>query len=170
MDGFVRLLRACLLLVSIMLATTSCSISVDRDETEAVDLTTNTSSAEFATAAERIEFAGRYVDFAGPVDDVYFDIVYFDNADGRAPGPSDWDMEFVFVIDPSTVDAWTLEHSEVDELNIVWANRLLDGAIANGAIERGEFISPPRHFERFGSRVSVYADDGIVLRRVATLF
>lgn len=103
--------------------------------------------------------------FPGPVDDVFFDITYFDNSDGRAPGPSDWDMKFVFVVDPATVDAWTAGHIDAG-FSTVWANRLLDQA----GVSQDMLSSDPHQVQRAGSRVTVYADDGIVIRQVSTLF
>ncbi len=161
-----EMLQRFVILVAVMLVAASCSttsVSVDRDASDVENRTTDTSSDEFDTPDERIEFARHYVTFAGPVDDVHFDIVYFDNSDGRAPGPSDWDMKFVFVVDPATVDAWHADHVAVDELDTVWANKLVSLAL------EADPTADPAHFERSGSRVTIYGADGLVVQRVSTL-
>ncbi len=161
-----RLARCSLIIVLVLLVATSCTdagVLSDQDSEDA-NLSTDTTSDEFATAAERIAFAQQYVVFQGPVMDVHFDIVYFDNSDDRLPGPSDWDMTFVFVVDPSTVASWTEGHIDA-EFTPTSAHALLEQAGFSPATLTGE----AQQFEGVGSRLTLHAEDGLVIQHAFSI-
>ena len=68
---------------------------------------TNTSSARFATLAEKVAFLQEYVRFKRTYRQLDFAIRYTNNSGGMVPGPSEWDVRIVAVVPPSELGAWT---------------------------------------------------------------
>src|SRR5262245_18839405 len=86
-------------------------------------LTTDTRSAQLATDAEKIAFLRRYVKLSSAVEATEFHIVYHDNAGGRVPGPSDWDIRVALKVAPADVPAWTggLQERAAAGVDLSWA-------------------------------------------------
>jgi hypothetical protein len=76
---------------------------VARDD--APSLTTDTSSTQLLTSAERVAFVGRYLKLRGPVTDAAFHIVWHDNSQGL-PGPSDWSVVAALQVPAGDGPAW----------------------------------------------------------------
>ena len=68
--------------------------------------TTKTTSAAYATVAERTKFLNDYVTFRRTYETLDFDILYKNNGGGMAPGPSDWDVRLVATVPASELQAW----------------------------------------------------------------
>ena len=68
--------------------------------------TTKTTSAAFATVAERAKFLHRYVTFRRTYETLDFDISYHNNGGGMAPGPSDCDVRLVATVPSAELEAW----------------------------------------------------------------
>ena len=69
------------------------------------DLTTNTSSTEFKTSAERVAFLRRYLNLRTQVTDAAFHIVFHDNH-RNLPGPSDCSVVAAVKVTPADGPAW----------------------------------------------------------------
>jgi hypothetical protein len=67
---------------------------------------TDTSSASFATVAERVEFLQRYVTFRRGYRELDFHIVYRNGGGGAVPGPSEWDVSIVAVVPHGELASW----------------------------------------------------------------
>ena len=68
--------------------------------------TTKTTSAAYATVAERIRFLNEYVSFRRTYETLDFNIVYQNNSGGMVPGPNDWDVRLIATIPASELQAW----------------------------------------------------------------
>jgi len=131
-----------------------------------VSLTTDTYSAQFARDAEKFAFLRRYVTLSSAVEATEFHIVYHDNAGGRVPGPSDWDMRVALKVAPADVPAWTSGLHEIDGagVDLWWGTDLLPN------IPRWARASQPRIYERTedGVIVATYAPEGVILKHIWT--
>jgi len=67
---------------------------------------TDTTSAAFATVADRTMFLNNYVTFRRTYETLDFDIMYQNNSGGMVPGPSDWDVRLVATVPASELQAW----------------------------------------------------------------
>ncbi len=127
-------------------------------------LTTDTSSGQFATDAEKTAFLRRYVTLYSAVEATEFHIVYHDNAGGRIPGPSDWDMRVALKVAPANEPAWTSGLQEVSPIGIdlSWGTEL---PLSDSLWAR---TSAPRVYQRAGGGVIVaaFATEGIILKRL----
>ena len=68
--------------------------------------TTTTTSAAYATVAERTKVLNEYVTFRRTYETLDFDIMYQNNGSGTVPGPSDWDVRIVATVPASELQAW----------------------------------------------------------------
>ena len=68
--------------------------------------TTKTTSAAYATVAERTKFLNEYVTFRRTYETLDFDVMYQNNGGGMVPGPSDWDVRLVATVPASELQAW----------------------------------------------------------------
>jgi hypothetical protein len=129
-------------------------------------LTTDIYSAQFGTDAEKLAFLRRYVSLSSAVEATEFHIVYHDNAGGRAPGPSDWDMRVAVKVAPADAPAWTSGLHEIDSagVDLSWGTDLLPNN------PRWARSSQPRIYERAGggALVVAFASDGVILKRMWT--
>jgi hypothetical protein len=88
---------------------------------ESSSLTTDTTSSQFATNKEKIAFLERYLKLPTKVEAAEFHIVYYDNSQGRVPGPSDWDMRVIVKVAPENIDRWLESLAETTEpFDITW--------------------------------------------------
>ena len=67
---------------------------------------TKTTSAAYATVAERTKVLNDYVTFRRTYETLDFDIMYQNNGGGMVPGPSDWDVRLVATVPASELQAW----------------------------------------------------------------
>jgi hypothetical protein len=67
---------------------------------------TKTTSAAYATVAERTTFLNEYVTFRRTYETLDFDIMYQNNGGGTVPGASDWDVRIVATVPASELQAW----------------------------------------------------------------
>lgn len=130
----------------------------------AANKTTDTRSAAFTTDAEKIAFLEQYLKLASPVKATEFHIVYHDNETGFVPGPSDWDIRAVLLVAPADLPRWTdgLQAVAAQGVDLAWAYALLPPE------QRWQITSPPMVYERPGALVAVFAQEGIVFKRVWT--
>lgn len=68
--------------------------------------TTKTTSAAYATVAERTKFLNEYVTFRRTYETLDFDVMYQNNGGGMVPGPSDWDVRLVATVPTSELQTW----------------------------------------------------------------
>jgi hypothetical protein len=149
--------------VLLLLALTACGASGAKGDTSAT-LTTDTASAQFATDAEKIAFLRRHVTLYSAVETTEFHIIYHDNAGGRVPGPSDWDMRVALKVAPTDVAAWTSGLHKIDGagVDLSWGTDLLPD------IPRWARTSQSWVYERTGGGVMVaaFASNGVILKRI----
>ena len=67
---------------------------------------TKTTSAAYATVAERTKFLNKYVMFRRTYETLDFDAMYRNNGGGMVPGPSDWDVRLAATVPASELQAW----------------------------------------------------------------
>jgi hypothetical protein len=127
-------------------------------------LTTDASSAQFATNAEKIAFLRRYVTLYSAVEATEFHIVYHDNAGGRISGPSDWDMRVALKVAPADTPAWTsgLQAVGPTGIDLSWGTDL---PLSDSHWAR---TTSPRVYQRAGVIVAAFAAEGIILKRLWT--
>lgn len=79
-------------------------------------LTTHTSSTEFSTKEEKMDFLFRYLVNRVGLLDAEYRIDYQDNSGGRSgvPGPSEHTMYMALRIVPDSLDAWLSDVRRVD--------------------------------------------------------
>jgi hypothetical protein len=129
-------------------------------------LTTDTSSGQFATDAEKMAFLRRYVVLSSAVETAEFHILYHDNSGGRVPGPSDWDMRVALNMAPADVSAWTSGLKESDGAGV----DLSPGTEPLPNKSRWAHTSQPQVYQRANSDVivAVFAAEAIVLKHLWT--
>jgi hypothetical protein len=161
--GLRTILSAVMCVIALLAPLTACDMAGARGATTA-SLTTDTSSAQFATDAEKIAFLRRYVTLYSAVETTEFHIVYHDNASGRIAGPSDWDMRVALKIAPADAPAWTSDLQEVSPagIDLSWATDL---PLSDSHWAR---TSSPRVYQRAGVIVAAFATEGIILKRIWT--
>ena len=118
-----------------------------------VDRTTDTRSTNLATEAEQIEFLGEYVNLKSAVSETEFHIVYHDNSGGMVPGPSDWDVRAVMVVDD--VALWIEGKTVVGTADFSWA----DSMVGEGLRPSGS----PQYFSNGSTTIAVYEPENIIL-------
>ena len=67
---------------------------------------TKTTSAAYATVAERTKFLKEYVTFRRTYETLDFDVMYQNNGGGMVPAPSDWDVRLVATVPASELQTW----------------------------------------------------------------
>jgi hypothetical protein len=67
---------------------------------------TKTTSAAYATVAERTKFLNEYVTFRRTYETLDFDVMYQNTGGGMVPGPSDWDVRLIATVPASELQAW----------------------------------------------------------------
>ena len=126
--------------------------------------TTDTQSRTFTTDADKIAFLEQYLLLASPIQATEFHIIYHDNESGLIPGPSDWDMQAVMLVEPADLARWVegMQSVSVQEVDLAWANVLVPQD------QRWRIISQPAVYEKSGALVAIFEQEGIVFKRVWT--
>lgn len=130
----------------------------------AADKTTDTRSSAFTTDADKIAFLEQYLLLASPIHATEFHIVYHDNATGGVAGPSEWDMQAVMLVAPADLPRWTegMRAVSAQDVDLAWAYALLPQE------QRWKITSQPLVYERSGTLVAVFEQEGIVFKRART--
>lgn len=133
---------------------------------ESKSLSTQTSSVQFKTIDERINFLEKYVTLYSAIDNTEFIIFYQDNSIGLVPGPSDWDIKMALKVPKGSVDYWLdgFVEAKEEEVKLSWWNDLkLDSKI-------WERDSIPKYYKRPKGRVYlvVYEKEAIILKMIST--
>lgn len=68
--------------------------------------TIRTTSAAYATVAERVAVLNKYVTFRRTYETLDFDLLYQNSGGGPTPGPSDWDVRLVATVPAAELAAW----------------------------------------------------------------
>ena len=120
-------------------------------------LTTDTSSAAFASPAARIAFLAKYVRLRSAVEDTAFHIVFHDN--GFAP--SDWSMLVAVRVPPGAVAAWLATATP----------RPAPPAFAYAAIVPPDWAlrGSPTCYSRPGTDLIVFEQDRVIVMRMTTM-
>lgn len=121
-------------------------------------LTTHTSSMDFKTKEEKMEFLARYLVNQAGLLDAEYRIDYQDNGRGAVPGPSDYDLCMALRVVPDSVDAWT---ADVQKQGYVitpepWRALALDS-------KQWVMHSVPELYVSSGQMKQIYRAEGIVL-------
>ena len=122
------------------------------------DLSTDTRSSDLPSEAVQIEFLGRYVALRSEVSETEFHIVYHDNSDGLVPGPSDWDIKAVMVVDD--VAPWMEGKTAVETADFSWVDSMVT--------ERLRPSSSPLFFSNGSTTIAVYEPENIVFFQSTT--
>lgn len=69
--------------------------------------TVSETSSATAVLAERVEFIEKYVKFRRKYKQLEYDVSYL-NGGSFVPGPSEWDIRIVAMVDPNEIDQWTI--------------------------------------------------------------
>jgi hypothetical protein len=127
-------------------------------------LTTRTSSSQFSTQQEKLQFLKKYLTFYSDVYMAEYYIDFQDNSYGLVPGPSEWDIIVSLKVPKDSIKKWIdgfqkIEPNEID-LN-VW-DRL------NLVPSKWSTKSKPAYYKRPDQMVYlVVYDEGIIFKRVA---
>jgi hypothetical protein len=135
-----------LAIAAVMLSLTSCGRGA------AADLTTDTKSADLATEAEQIEFLARYVTLKSAVSQTEFHIIYHDNSGGLVPGPSDWDIRTVMLVEDTA--PWIDGKTQIDSADFTWADSLLTDELRPS--------SPPIYYTNPTTTIAVFEPEQII--------
>ena len=147
--------RLSILLVAIVCAMIGCA-----DES----LTTHTSSTQFATKEEKIDFLNRYLVNRAGLLDAEYRIDYQDNGSGRGvPGPSDYDIYMIVRILPDSIDAWT---SDVQQQDFLISREMWSGVALDTSVWRVH--STPELYTSLGQVKLIYSAEGIVFAYYTT--
>ena len=122
------------------------------------DRSTDTRSVDLSTEAEQIEFLGRYVNLKSAVSETEFHIVYHDNSGGLVPGPSDWDIRAVMVVDD--VAPWIDGKTAVETADFSWADSIVTEGLRPS--------SQPRYYTNSTTAIAVYEPESIIFFRSST--
>lgn len=128
--------------------------------------TTKTSSKQFATKEERLEFLKKYLKEYSPINDAEYFIEFYNNV-SRVPGPSEWDITVALKVPQDKINDWVIDFDEVNEedIKLSWWDLLkLD--------DKGWYRnSKPKFYKRKGQMVYVviYENEGIILKRVTAM-
>lgn len=68
--------------------------------------TVDTTSAQFATLQQKIDFLNQYVSFRHTYHELDFAVYFVDNGGGMVPGPSEWDIRLVAIVPEETLNDW----------------------------------------------------------------
>lgn len=134
----------------VALLCTNCDV-VNHD-----NLTAHKRDTDFATAADRVKFVGRYVKMRGPVQDAMFDVDYHDNG-GLVPGPSDWTILVVLKMPPEQIDSWLVDAQPVGPAS---ATSIEDEGKASAW---GRLASDTEHFRRDSTRIDAHRPEGVLV-------
>lgn len=133
------------------------ALSANAQRLNPPDLSTDTRSEAFATAEERLAFLKRYLNFQSVPRDAQYHIVYFDNSQGRIPGPSDWDIRVVLRLEPGDVSLWLADLTEVKASgDFGWALKL-------GPDLEEEVLAEAHYFRGPGKRAALLEEDTLAL-------
>lgn len=148
------------LVLLLVLTLTACGGSGKRVASK----TTDTHSRTFSTDADKIAFLEQYLLLVSPIQATEFHIVYHDNESGAIPGPSDWDMQAIMLVEPADLPRWTEDMQAVAEqdADLTWVDALLPED------QRWKITSQPVIYEKSGALVAIFEQEGIVFKRVWT--
>ncbi len=150
---------ACVVVLAVCALTWRSSLGAGRDQTDT--RSTDTSSAGFATLAEKAAFLQEYVLFRRSYLQLDFDIEYHDNSSGSdaVPGPSDWDIRIVAVVPANELPAWTSGLTPVTVVDTKWLVGVTGSINLDGV---------DQWFQKAGVVVGVDEINAVVVYRNAT--
>lgn len=127
-------------------------------------LTTHTSSTQFGTKQEKLDFLDSYLVNRAGLLDAEYRIDYQDNGSGRGvPGPSDYDLRMILRILPDSMDAWT---SDVERQDFLVSREMWSG-IAPDTSVWGAHTTPELYTSQ-GQVKLIYRTEGIVFAYYTT--
>lgn len=138
-------------LVFVFLLSASCIAPIA--QSPSANRTTDTSSTDLATDAEKVAFLEQYVHFYSAVDKAEFRVIFHDNSTGRVPGPSDWDIQAVMHV--ADTAAWVKDKVQRDPFDLAWAEPLYREDLRPS--------SEPQFYESAASRLAIFGPEQIVL-------
>ncbi len=86
---------------------------------------TSTSSSEFATLPEKIEFLEQYVTFRRHYVKLDYQLnIQTNNSRVSIPGPNDWFIGIIAVVPPEEIQQWTKGLTPVEKPDTEWMSRI----------------------------------------------
>jgi hypothetical protein len=121
---------------------------------------TDTRSAQLATAAERVRFLCAYAVCPAPAIDARFHLVFHDNSRGLLAGPDDLDLRAVMRVEQDVLERWTrgCQPARV-EARPSWLDEVTTEA-------RFVPTSAPDGYRCGAEMRAVHVRDGLVVRRI----
>ena len=105
-----------IILLSLLILTCGCSKSGPP--------TTNTSSSNFSSLAEKVAFLEKYVTFKRSYTKLDF-IVHYLNGGGWVPGPSEWTVCIIAQVPSDQLELWTSNHTAIEKPDdLTWLNEV----------------------------------------------
>jgi hypothetical protein len=139
-------------LVAVVLCLAACG------RTAASDFSTDTQSSQLSTEAEQIAFLGKYVNLKSAVSQTEFHIIYHDNSGGLVPGPSDWDIQAIMLVED--IALWTAGKTQIDTADFTWADSLLTEPLRPA--------SQPTYYTNQTTTLAVFEPEQIIYLRSTT--
>lgn len=122
--------------------------------------TTDTLSTSFTNTKEKIAFLKQYVNLPSEIEASEYHIVYFSGS-GLGIGPSEWDFEMVFRLEPKNLKYWTNNIPESSTAyNLAWAKELLPSD--------WQLNSEPKYYKRSGE-LTVFEPEAIIFWKISTI-
>ncbi len=146
--------------ITMLLVAVICGLLGCTDES----LTTHTSSTQFGTKQEKLDFLERYLVNRAGLLDAEYRIDYQDNGSGRSvPGPSDYDLRMILRILPDSMNAWT---SDVERQDFLVSREMWSGVAPDTSVWRVNFT--PELYTSQGQVKLIYRTEGIVFAYYTT--
>ena len=96
------------------------------DNTRGLD-TTETTSAQFKSLAEKVVFLETYVSFRRTYENSNLISVIYNNRGGMVPGPSDWNIRIIAKVPENELKDWTRDISITATPDLSWLSTLPTG-------------------------------------------
>ena len=135
------------------------------NDTERESLTTDTQSADFATAEEKLDFLAPYLTPFGEILDAEHHIIFYDNSGGLVPGPSDWDIRAALKINPDELPLWLEGFSPIpsNEIDLsIW------DALPSDTISWDKDAAICYRRENSFAYIITFPDSDIILKAIGT--
>lgn len=141
-------------------------IKITHEPPRPANLTTDTKSTSFKNTGEKLDFLAKYLTIPSGVNDISYHIVYQDNTKGTVPGPSDWDIRAVFMVEKGDLSLWTEGMKKIlpEQVDFEWWEDLKTPDFTWEIPEDAEYYKRPGS----QSYIVVSPDSGLIFKMVST--